>query len=169
MYSTLSSSCFRSDPPLSRHDAALAHFDSLPPHNLVFCTDGYVPFAFGKSGSGILANCSLCDSRSGRNCLLSPPVLSDFNESTDTRFPQETTRLMSWPDGKRYFCPLQFFVVSLLFSLVSTLLFSWIGGIQSHRNSLTHRFPRFPPRNLCFLVTLAVFSLVYAATDTAFC
>ena len=27
----------------------------------------------------------------------------------------------------------------------------------------------FPPRNLCSLVMLAVFSLIYAATDTAFC
>ena len=38
----------------------------------------------------------------------------------------------------------------------------------SHRNSLTHRFPRLPPRNLCSLVMLAVFSLVFTATDTAF-
>ena len=38
-----------------------------------------------------------------------------------------------------------------------------------HRNSLTHKFPRFPPRYLCSLVTLAVLYLVYAATDTAFC
>ena len=54
-----------------------------------------------------------------------------------------------------------------LSSLVSTLLFSWTGGVLSHLNSLTHSFPRFPPRNLCPLVTLAVFSLVYAATNTA--
>ena len=38
-----------------------------------------------------------------------------------------------------------------------------------HLNSLTHRFPGFPSRKLCSLVTLAVFSLVYAATDTVFC
>ena len=30
-------------------------------------------------------------------------------------------------------------------------------------------FPRFPLRNLCSLVMHAVFSLVYAATDTAYC
>ena len=34
---------------------------------------------------------------------------------------------------------------------------------------LTHRFPRFLPRNLCSLVSLAVLSLVFAATDTANC
>ena len=49
-------------------------------------------------------------------------------------------------------------VVSLL-SLVSTLLFSRTGGVLSHRSILTHRFPRFPPRNLCSLVMLAVSSL----------
>ena len=64
--------------------------------------------------------------------------------------------------------PLHSFVVFLLLSLVSTLVFSRPGGVLSHQNSLTHRFPRSPPRNLCSLVMLAVSSLVYAATDTAF-
>ena len=59
--------------------------------------------------------------------------------------------------------------LSLLLSLVSTLVFSWTGNVLSHQNSSTHRFPRFPPRNLCSLITLAVSSLIYAATDTAFC
>ena len=58
--SILSSLCSRSDPPLSRQAAALAHLDSLPPHDLVLWTDGSVPFSFGKDASGILANCSLC-------------------------------------------------------------------------------------------------------------
>ena len=58
--------------------------------------------------------------------------------------------------------------LSLLLSLVSTFLFSRTRGVLPHRNSSTNRFPRFPPRNLCSLVTLAVFSFVYAATDTAF-
>ena len=31
---------------------------------------------------------------------------------------------------------------------------------MSHQNSLTHRFPRFPPRNLCSSVMLAVFFLL---------
>ena len=52
--------------------------------------------------------------------------------------------------------------------LVSTLVFSRTGGVLFHQNSLTHRFPRFPPGNLCSLVMLAVSSLVFAATDTAF-
>ena len=104
--------------------------------------------------------------RSGRNCFLSPPVLSGYNGSPDTRFSWGTTRLMRWRDGERCLRPLQSFAVSLLLSLVSTLLFSRAGGVLSHQNSLTHRFP---PKNLSSLVMLAVFSLVYAATNTAFC
>ena len=65
--------------------------------------------------------------------------------------------------------PLQSLVVSLLLCLVSTFVFSRTGGVLSHLNSLTLRLPRFPRRNLCSLVMLAVFSLVCAATDTAYC
>ena len=114
------------------------------------------------------SNLKLCG-RSGRNCLLSPPVLSGYNGSPDTRFSQGTTRLISWPDGECYLRPLQSLVTSLLLFLVSTLVFSRNGGVLSHRNSLIHRFPRFLPRNLLSLITLDVFSLVYAATDTAYC
>ena len=56
--------------------------------------------------------------RSGRNCLLSPPVLSEYNGSPDTRFSQGMTWLMSWPDRER----------------------SRTGGVLSQLNSLTHRF-----------------------------
>ena len=105
--------------------------------------------------------------RSGRNCLLSP-VLLDYNGSPDTRFSRGTTRPISWPDVVRYLRPPQSLVVSLLLPFVSTLVFSRTGGLLSHRSSLTHRFPRFPLRNLCSLVMLAVSSLVYAAMDTAF-
>ena len=106
--------------------------------------------------------------RSGRSCLLSPPVLSGYNGSPDTRSFRGTTRLMSLPDGERYLRPPQSLVVSLLLSLVSTLVFSRTGGVLSHQSILTHRFPRFPLRNLCSLVMLAVSSLVFAAMDTAF-
>ena len=85
-----------------------------------------------------------------------------------TRFSRGTTRPMSWPDGARYLRPPQSLVVSLLLPVVSTIVFSRTGGVLSHRNSLTHRFPRFPPRNMCSLVMLAVSSLIFAATDTAF-
>ena len=74
------------------------------------------------------------------------------------------TRLMSWPDREHYSYPLQSLVVSLFLIFVSTLSF-WTGGMLSHQNSLTHRFPRFPPRNLCSVIMLAVFSLIYAANE----
>ena len=64
--------------PLSRQGAALAHLDSLPPHDLVLWTDGSVPFPLGKGGSGILSNCSLC----GTEATLSfsaGPVCSSFS------------------------------------------------------------------------------------------
>ena len=56
--STLPTPCCHSDPPLSRQGAALNHLDSLPPHDLVLWIDGSSPF--GKGGSGVLSNCSLC-------------------------------------------------------------------------------------------------------------
>ena len=49
-------------------------------------------------------------------------------------------RLMSWPDGERYLRPPLSLVISPLLSLVSTLVFSWTGGVLSHQNFLTHRF-----------------------------
>ena len=47
-----------------------------------------------------------------------------------------------------------------------SLFLDWRQTVSS--NSLTHRFPPFPPRNLCFLIMLAVSSLVYAAMGTVF-
>ena len=76
--------------------------------------------------------------------------------------------LVSPGERRGYLRPLQSLMVSLLLSPVSTLIFSWTGGVLFHRNSLTHRFPRFSWRNLCSLVMLTVSSVVYAAADTAF-
>ena len=104
--------------------------------------------------------------RSGRNCLLSPSALLGCNGYPDTRFSRGTTRLMSWSYGEHYFSPQQSLVVSLLLSFIFTLVFSRTGGVLSHLNFLTYRFLQFPPRNLCVLVMLAVFSLIFAATDT---
>ena len=54
--------------------------------------------------------------RSGRNCLLFPPVLSSYNESLDTLFSWVTTQLLSWPEGERYSSPLQSLASSLFLS-----------------------------------------------------
>ena len=63
---------------------------------------------------------------------------------------------MSWPDGECYSYPSA--IPCSLSHLSYPLFFSRIGGVLSHQNSSTHRFPRFPLRNLSFLVTMAVFS-----------
>ena len=75
---TLSTPCSRSDPPLSRQGASLTHLDSLPPHDLVLWTDGSVPFPFGKGGSGVLDNCSLCDTEATLS-FSAGPVCSSFS------------------------------------------------------------------------------------------
>ena len=151
--STLTSPCSRSDPPLSRQGAALAHLDSLPliiwcfgqtalflfllaraapaflptvffcgTEATLFFSAGPVCSSFSAEACAILHvlcwsrqhqqvchfssllllsdSCSVLDpspllhlssylklcGRSGRNCLLFPPVLSDYNGSLDTRF-----------------------------------------------------------------------------------
>ena len=99
--------------------------------------------------------------------LLSPFVLSDCNGSPDTRFSRATMQQMCWPGVVP--CFLQSLVVSLLLIFVSTLLFSRTGGALSYFKSSTHGFPWCQLRNLHFIVTLAVSSLVLVATDTAFC
>ena len=147
------------------------------------------PFLLARATAAFLATALFVatDSRSVLAALSSPPSfllsqtlwqiwqeLSSLSCSIrlqsvpDTRFSRGTTRPMSWPDGVRYLRPPLSLVVSLLLPLVSTLVLSRTGGVLFHRSSLTHRLPRFPPRNLCSLVMLAVFSLVFAATDTAF-
>ena len=57
-----------------------------------------------------------------------------YNESSVIRFSWGMTRLMSWPDSEHYLCFLQSFVVFLLLSLVSILVFSRTGGVLSHRS-----------------------------------
>ena len=237
-----SSPCSRSDPPLSRQGAALAHLDSLAKVRLsstltlsplmiwysgqtalflfllLRAAPAFLPTALSvalrplfpfrqaqyvpvfplkpapfctlfaglgntiKSAIFLLFSCltlvlssppcpllhifsylKLCG-RSGRNCLLCPPVLSGYNGSPDTRFSRGTTQLMNLPDGERCLRLPQSLVVSLLLPLV----FSRTGGVLSLRSILTHRFFPFPLRNLCSLVMLAVSSLVFAAMDTAF-
>ena len=211
----------------------LLTLNSLPPHDLVLWTDGSVPF--GKSGSGVLANCSLCgteatlsfsagpiclsfsaeacailhalcwsrqhqqvchfssrlllsDSRLFLTTLSSPPFF--LLPQTLWQIWQELSSLSScsirlqWVTGHSFLpgndaadelarrgallapyaipCSL-----SPLISRFRSCLFS-DGRRTVSLKSLTHRFPRLPPKSLCSLVTLAVFSLVFAATDTTF-
>ena len=199
--STLSSSCSCFDPPLSHQGVAFAHLDSLPPHNLVLWTDGFVPFPFWQGQCWCTCQLlSLCDTEATLSLSASPVcssfstkactilhalcwswqhqqvchfssflLVSDSHSVLTTLFCppsfllsqtlwQElsslspcSTRLQWVPghsflpgnnaDEECYSCPLQSLVVSLLLSLVSTLAFSRTGGILSHQNSSTHRFP----------------------------
>ena len=59
--------------------------------------------------------------------------------------------------------------LSPLISRIHSCLFSDWRHTVSSKFLDTHKFPRFPLRNLRSLVMLAVSSLVYAAMDTAFC
>ena len=81
---------------------------------------------------------------SGRNCLLSPPVLLGYNESTSIRFSQGTTRLMSCPDGERCLSPLQSLVVSLStylsYPLSSFLRLEAYCLIEILRHTSSHNF-----------------------------
>ena len=143
----------------SRQHQQVCHFSSL-----LLLSDSHSVLAALSSPSFLLSQ-TLADLA---GTVFSPPVLFDYNGSPDTRFSRGTTRPMSWPDGMRYLHPPLSLVVSLLLPVVSTLALSRTGGVLSLRSILTHRFPRFSPRSLCSLVMLAVSSLVFAATDTAF-
>ena len=73
----------RSSPPFALHALALillalAHLDSLSPHDLVLWTDGSVLFPIGKGGSGVHANCSLCDTEATLS-FSAGPVCSSFS------------------------------------------------------------------------------------------
>ena len=229
--STLSSSCCRSDPPLSRQGAALAHLDSLSPL-MIWCSrltalflflltkaaPAYSPTAlsvalrplfpfqqaqyvqvfplkpapfctlFAGLGSTNKSATSLLFCFYLTLVLFSPP--SFLSSQTLRQICQELSSL-SFCSIKLQWVPEHSFLPgnntadelarrgALLAPsaipcgvspVISRTHFSQTGGVLSHLNSLTHRFPRFPPRNLCYLVMLAVFSLsLYAPTDTAFC
>ena len=116
-----------------------------------------------------LSCCLKLSDRSGSNCLYSSSVLSGYNKSLDTRFFRETTQLMKL--AKQRALLVSSAIRCTLFSFIFHIhsCFSRTGGVMSHLNSLTHRFVQFPPRNLCFLVTLAVCFLVFASVDAAYC
>ena len=69
MESTLPTPCSRSDPP-----SLSPRCGSLLPHDLVLWTDSSFPF--GKGGSGVLANCSLCGTEATLSFSAGPVCLS---------------------------------------------------------------------------------------------
>ena len=85
------------------------------------------PFLLFSSYMALVLSSLLCSllrlscylNLSGRNCLLSLPVLSGNNGSPNTCFSWETTQLMSWPDGEGYSCPLYSFSSHLLYPFIT--------------------------------------------------
>ena len=137
--STLSTPCSRSDPSHSRQGAALAHLDSLSPHDLVLWTDGSVPFRFGKGGSGVLANCSLC----GAEATLSfstGPVCSSFSAESCA-----ILHALCWSRQHQQVCHFSSFlllsdsrfVLAALFSSPSFLLSQTLWQIWQELSSLS--------------------------------
>ena len=98
-----------------------------PATSLLLLSDSRSILATLSSPPSSASNCG----RSGRNCFLSPPVLSSYNGSPDTRFSRGTTQLMSWPDEEHYSRPLLSLVVSLLLSFVFTLFSDWRRAVSS--------------------------------------
>ena len=104
---------------------AFAYLESVPPNNLALWTDGYVPLplSFGKNGSGVLANCSLCGTEA---TLFTRPSMFKFFHSF-----HQAQYLQVFPLKPAPFC--MFFaglsstnksVVSLLFSSLTLAMSS---------------------------------------------
>ena len=113
--STLSTPCSRSDPSFSRQGAALAHLDSLPPHDLVLWTDGSVPFPFGKGGSSVVANCSLCGTEATLS-ISAGPVCSSFSAEACT-----ILHTLCWSRQHQQVCHFSFLLLSDSRSVLATL------------------------------------------------
>ena len=67
--------------PLTLAKVRLSPILTLSPHDLVLWTDGSVPFPFGKGGSGVLANCSLCGTEATLSFSAGPVCSSFFTEA----------------------------------------------------------------------------------------
>ena len=161
--STFSSPCSRSDPPHSRQGAALAHLDSLPPHDLVLWTDGSVPFLFGKGGSSVLANCSLC----GTEATLSfsaGPVRFSFSAEACT-----ILHALCWSRQHQQLCHFSSLISNSAADLAGTVFPSVLSGYNGSPDTCfsrgTTQLMNWPDGERClrppqFLVVSLLLSLV---------
>ena len=133
---------------LSNSRSVLATFSSSPPfllsHSFRDISRNYLPF-------------------------FAPPYLSRYSWLSATHFLSLMPLPKSWLDEVHCFSHLKSHIVSFLFPLISTVLFSRTRKVLSHVNSSTHRSSQHPPRNFSSVITLVVSSLVFAAPDTTFC
>ena len=94
---------------------SLVVIDSLLPHDLVRWTDGFVPFLFGKGGSGVLANCSLY----GTEATLSfsaGPVCSSFSAEACA-----ILHALCWSLQHQQVCHFSYLLLSDFRSVLATL------------------------------------------------
>ena len=112
---------------LKQRHSARSLLVSAAPTSLLLFFSSYLTLVLSSSPCPLLHLSSYLKScgRSGSNCFLSPPVLTGYNGSPDIRFSWGTMRLMRWPDGERYSCPLQSHVV--FFSYLSYPILSFFG------------------------------------------
>ena len=131
--------------PLSCLGAVLAHLDSLPPHDLVLRSDGFVPFPLAKGGSGVLAICSL----SGTEATLSfsaGPVCSSFSAEACT-----ILHALCWSRQHQQVCH---FSSSILLSFCPLLCFSFYlklcgrSGRNCHLSSILSGYNGSPDTRL---------------------
>ena len=125
----LSSLCSPYGLPLSRKSVALAHWVTLPSHELVMWIHGSVLFPLGKGGSGVLVNCSFCHA-DATLYFSAGPVYSSFSAEA-----RAILQALCWPRQYQQVChfsstPLR------LWHCPRHLVFSSVSPITS--NSLAH-------------------------------
>ena len=99
--------------PLSRQGAVFAHLDSFPPHDLVPWTDGSIPLPFAKGSYGVLANCSLCNTKTTLS-FSGGPVCASFSAKACAILPS-----LCWSRQHQQVC--HFFSLLLLSDSYSVL------------------------------------------------
>ena len=99
--------------------------------------------------------------RSGSNCLLSPPVLSGYNKSPDTRFSRRTTRLTSFARRGALLAPsaIPCSLSSLISRIHSRLISDWRRTVSSKYfdtqvSSISTEGLVLPRHACCFLSSL---------------
>ena len=112
----MSSPCWRCDLIFSCQVVALSHLDSLPSRDFVNCTNGSDPFCFGKGGSVVLINCSLCGTEATL-FYLAGPVCSSFSAKICKRFADLDSTNKTVTPLRLSLCPCYAFLFSILPSI----------------------------------------------------
>ena len=150
----------------SSHSAS-SSLVSAAPTSLPFLFSSSLTLAVSSAPSSLLRLSFYfkLSGKSGRNCLLFPSVPSGYNGSPNICLSRASTHLMGIEGRGALLQPSA--IPCTLFSYLLYPLLSFL-GLEAYYLICDTQVPRFSLRNLCSLVMLAVFSLVFVATDTAF-